>query len=105
LKYPNRRLYDTSTHRYITLEDVRQIALNHCDFVVRDRRTGADITCLTLLNVLVNDADDSRTWELFNRQFLLDAIRTHVRQEPESHLQTGAQPERVDEQLVTQLAH
>ena len=33
-KYPNRRLYDTEVSSYITLEDVRQLVLQHVDFCV-----------------------------------------------------------------------
>jgi len=27
-KYPNRRMYDTTQHRYVTLEEIRQFVLN-----------------------------------------------------------------------------
>jgi PHB/PHA accumulation regulator DNA-binding domain len=43
-KYPNRRLYDTRTSSYITLIDVKQMVLDGQDFVVRDAKTGEDLT-------------------------------------------------------------
>ena len=42
-KYPNRRLYDPAQGRYITLEDIRALVTGHVDFVVIDKKTGADI--------------------------------------------------------------
>ena len=74
-KYNNRRLYDTLEHRYITLDDVRQLVLNGVDFTVLDQRTQVDITVSTLLNVL-SVAQSSQAEPLIERQFLLDAIRT-----------------------------
>ena len=51
-KYPNRRLYDTHTSRYITLDEVRNLVLNHIRFRVEDKRTRRDITRLILLQVI-----------------------------------------------------
>jgi polyhydroxyalkanoate synthesis regulator protein len=51
-KYPNRRLYDTVESRYITLADVRRIVLAKVDFIVVDKKTGADITRSILLQVI-----------------------------------------------------
>lgn len=51
-KYPNRRLYDTEISRYITLEEVRQLVLNHVPFRVEDKRTHEDITRSILLQVI-----------------------------------------------------
>lgn len=51
-KYPNRRLYDTEISRYITLEEVRQLVLNHVPFRVEDKRTCEDLTRGILLQVI-----------------------------------------------------
>ncbi|MDN5874650.1 MAG: polyhydroxyalkanoate synthesis regulator DNA-binding domain-containing protein, partial [Sinobacteraceae bacterium] len=48
-KYPNRRLYDTHISRYITLEEVRQLVLEHVPFQVEEKRSGQDITRSILL--------------------------------------------------------
>ncbi|MCB1988782.1 MAG: polyhydroxyalkanoate synthesis regulator DNA-binding domain-containing protein, partial [Burkholderiaceae bacterium] len=43
-KYPNRRLYDTNTSSYITLAEVKQLVMASEPLVVRDAKTGEDIT-------------------------------------------------------------
>jgi polyhydroxyalkanoate synthesis repressor PhaR len=52
-KYPNRRLYDTQTSGYITLADVRQMVLDSERFVVRDAKTGEDLTRSILLQIIL----------------------------------------------------
>ncbi|WP_428423745.1 polyhydroxyalkanoate synthesis repressor PhaR [Methylibium sp.] len=52
-KYPNRRLYDTQTSGYITLADVRQMVLDSESFVVRDAKTGEDLTRSILLQIIL----------------------------------------------------
>ena len=51
-KYPNRRLYDTEDSRYITLGDIRDLVIREIDFVVLDKKSGADITRTILLQVI-----------------------------------------------------
>lgn len=51
-KYPNRRLYDTEISCYITLDDVRQLIVDGDVFVVRDVKTGADLTRAVLLQII-----------------------------------------------------
>jgi len=51
-KYPNRRLYDTEIASYITLEEVRQLVIDGEDFVVRDAKTGKDLTRSVLLQII-----------------------------------------------------
>lgn len=43
-KYPNRRLYDTGQSCYVTLDDLRIMVQEGVDFVIRDAKTGKDIT-------------------------------------------------------------
>ena len=52
-KYANRRLYNTATSSYVTLEDLCAMVRNGDDFVVRDARTGADITRQVLTQIIV----------------------------------------------------
>jgi len=54
-KYPNRRLYDTGTSTYITLDEVRQLVMEHEDFVVRDAKTGEDLTRSILLQIILEE--------------------------------------------------
>lgn len=52
-KYPNRRLYDTSESRYITLEEVREMVLKEIPFKVVDRQSNEDITRNILLQIIM----------------------------------------------------
>lgn len=57
-KYANRRLYDTSTSRYINLEDIAALVRNGKDVQVIDASTGEDLTRVTLTQIIVEDAKD-----------------------------------------------
>ena len=59
-KYGNRRLYDTSSSRYINLEDLSAMVRNGEDVQVVDAKTGEDLTRLTLTQIIVEDAKDQR---------------------------------------------
>jgi polyhydroxyalkanoate synthesis repressor PhaR len=82
-KYPNRRMYDMTQHRYVTLEEIRQFVLNGVEFNVVDKRDQSDITFATLLHVLAK-VHAARREPCLDRQILLDAIRTlgHDRELP-----------------------
>ncbi|MDR0701464.1 MAG: polyhydroxyalkanoate synthesis repressor PhaR [Azoarcus sp.] len=54
-KYPNRRLYDTCTSSYITLNDVKELVLSYTEFQVVDARTGEDITRSILLQIILEE--------------------------------------------------
>ena len=43
-KYANRRLYNTETSTYVTLEDLATMVRGDRDFVVYDAKTGDDLT-------------------------------------------------------------
>jgi polyhydroxyalkanoate synthesis repressor PhaR len=51
-KYANRRLYNTETSAYITLEDLAAIVKGGDDFVVYDAKTGDDITRSVLTQII-----------------------------------------------------
>lgn len=51
-KYANRRLYDTSESRYVTLEDIRQLILEQEEFYVEDSKSGEDLTRNILLQII-----------------------------------------------------
>lgn len=51
-KYPNRRLYDTRTSTYITLNDVKDLVLSFVEFTVIDAKTGEDLTRSILLQII-----------------------------------------------------
>ncbi|MEL0012662.1 MAG: polyhydroxyalkanoate synthesis regulator DNA-binding domain-containing protein, partial [Alphaproteobacteria bacterium] len=43
-KYANRRLYNTATSKYVTLDDLSQMVKAGEEFVVVDAKSGDDIT-------------------------------------------------------------
>ncbi len=51
-KYANRRLYDTGTSTYVTLEDLAGMVKRGEDFVVCDAKTGEDITRPVLTQII-----------------------------------------------------
>jgi polyhydroxyalkanoate synthesis repressor PhaR len=66
-KYPNRRIYDTSCSRFITIADVRRLVLDYEPFRVVDSRTGADLTRATLLQVITEMEAEGRESLLTDR--------------------------------------
>jgi polyhydroxyalkanoate synthesis repressor PhaR len=60
-KYANRRLYDTSSSRYINLEDIAAMVRNGKDLQVLDAATGEDLTRVTLTQIIVEDAKGQPT--------------------------------------------
>ena len=54
-KYPNRRLYDTTTSIYITLADVKKLVLENIDFKVEDAKSKDDLTRSILLQIILEE--------------------------------------------------
>jgi polyhydroxyalkanoate synthesis repressor PhaR len=52
-KYANRRLYNTATSSYVTLEDLAKMIKDGGDFIVHDAKTGDDITRSVLTQIIV----------------------------------------------------
>jgi polyhydroxyalkanoate synthesis repressor PhaR len=52
-KYANRRLYNTATSSYVTLEDLAKMIKEGGDFVASDAKTGEDITRSVLTQIIV----------------------------------------------------
>lgn len=51
-KYANRRLYNTGTSTYVTLEDLAEMVRKGEDFTVQDAKTGEDITHPVLTQII-----------------------------------------------------
>ncbi|KCZ92267.1 polyhydroxyalkanoate synthesis repressor PhaR [Hyphomonas johnsonii] len=51
-KYANRRLYDTSTSSYVTLDHLSELVREGRDFEVRDAKTGDDLTRQVLTQII-----------------------------------------------------
>jgi polyhydroxyalkanoate synthesis repressor PhaR len=54
-KYANRRLYNTQTSSYVTLEDLSRMVKEGSEFVVYDAKTGEDITRAVLTQIIVEE--------------------------------------------------
>jgi polyhydroxyalkanoate synthesis repressor PhaR len=52
-KYANRRLYNTATSSYVTLDDLAKMIKEGGDFVASDAKTGEDITRSVLTQIIV----------------------------------------------------
>ncbi len=72
-KYPNRRLYDTDTSAYITLAEVKQLVMDTEKFVVRDAKTGEDLTRSILLQIILEE--ESNGSPMFTPDVLASVIR------------------------------
>jgi polyhydroxyalkanoate synthesis repressor PhaR len=54
-KYANRRLYNTATSSYVTLDHLCQMVKDDVDFAVYDAKTGEDITRSVLTQIIVEE--------------------------------------------------
>jgi polyhydroxyalkanoate synthesis repressor PhaR len=54
-KYANRRLYNTATSSYVTLDDLAKMVKQGGEFVVYDAKTGEDITRSVLTQIIVEE--------------------------------------------------
>ena len=72
-KYPNRRLYDTDTSSYITLTEVKRLVMDAESFVVRDVKTGEDLTRSILLQIILEE--EANGSPMFTPEVLSSIIR------------------------------
>ncbi len=72
-KYANRRLYNTATSSYVTLEDLCQMVKDESEFTVRDAKTGEDITRQILTQIIFEQ--ELRGSQLLPINFLRSVIR------------------------------
>ncbi|RLA24625.1 MAG: polyhydroxyalkanoate synthesis repressor PhaR [Gammaproteobacteria bacterium] len=56
-KYPNRRLYDTTLSKYITLSDVKELVMAHEDFQIIDAKSKEEITRTILLQIIIEQEE------------------------------------------------
>ena len=54
-KYANRRLYNTASSSYITLDDLARMTRDGTDFKVLDAKTGEDITHSILTQIIMEE--------------------------------------------------
>jgi polyhydroxyalkanoate synthesis repressor PhaR len=73
-KYANRRLYNTGTSTYVTLEDLATLVKSGEDFVVYDAKTGEDITRSVLAQIIF-EQENKEGQNLLPITFLRQLIR------------------------------
>ncbi|MBS7790338.1 polyhydroxyalkanoate synthesis repressor PhaR [Roseococcus sp. SDR] len=71
-KYANRRLYNTESSSYVTLEDLAQMVRAGRDFVVYDAKSGDDITRSVLTQIIVEE--EAKGSHLLPESFLRQLI-------------------------------
>lgn len=71
-KYANRRLYNTATSAYVTLEDLSRMVREGTEFLVYDARTNEDLTRQILTQIIFEE--ESRGEALLPVQFLRQLI-------------------------------
>lgn len=72
-KYANRRLYDTSTSSYVTLEHLARLIREGQDFVVQDAKSGEDLTRSVLTQIIFEE--ENKGANLLPVNFLRQVIR------------------------------
>ncbi len=74
-KYANRRLYNTETSTYVTLEDLAVMVRGDRDFVVYDAKSGDDLTHAVLTQIIVEQEGRKDGHTLLPIPFLRQLIR------------------------------
>ena len=72
-KYANRRLYNTASSSYVTLDDLSKMVRDGDDFVVFDAKTGEDLTRSILTQIILEE--DGKGRNLLPTNFLRQLIR------------------------------
>lgn len=54
-RYANRKLYDTTTSRYVALDDIAGLIRSGEEVEVTDNETGADLTAVTLAQIILEE--------------------------------------------------
>jgi polyhydroxyalkanoate synthesis repressor PhaR len=72
-KYANRRLYNTATSKYVTLDDLAQMVKAGDDFAVVDAKSGDDITRSVLTQIIFEE--ESKGQNLLPISFLRQLIQ------------------------------
>ncbi len=74
-RYPNRRYYDATRSRYVTLQEIYTLILDGNDVQVTDAKTGEDITAKVLAQIILEH--DAPKLQIFPIQLLHQLIRTN----------------------------
>ncbi len=74
-KYANRRLYNTIKSTYVTLDNLAEMVREEEDFVVRDAKTGEDITRSVLTQIIFEE--EAKGKNMLPANFLRQLIRLY----------------------------
>jgi len=74
-KYPNRRYYDSTRSRHLTLEDIRALIREGANVRIIDSQSGVDITSKTLMQMILEF--DAPKLDLFTTPLLVQIIRVN----------------------------
>jgi polyhydroxyalkanoate synthesis repressor PhaR len=66
-KYPNRRIYDTETSKFVTLAEIRQMVIDRIPIQVVHSKTGNDLTRSVLMQIIAEMEADGHESLLTNR--------------------------------------
>jgi polyhydroxyalkanoate synthesis repressor PhaR len=106
-KYANRRLYDATTSRHVTLEDIRRLIAAGEPVKVIDDPTGADLTRVTMLQIIAEQ--EQYGTPILSSKVLEAIIRFHgnpVQELLVRYLEMGATAVMRQQQLIQeQLEH
>ncbi|HPF40099.1 MAG TPA: polyhydroxyalkanoate synthesis regulator DNA-binding domain-containing protein [Phycisphaerae bacterium] len=72
-KYPNRRFYDATGRRHVTLSDLYELVRSGHEIVVTDKTSGRDITNIVLTQIILEH--DPPKMDLFPASLLHQAIQ------------------------------
>lgn len=72
-KYPNRRIYDTHTSKYIKIDDIRDMIVEGIPFVVLDSKSAEDVTRSVLLQLIIDQESE------INPLFTTENLKTFIR--------------------------
>ena len=72
-RYDNRKLYDSSARRYVTIEDIARLIAEGDDVFVQDQASGDDITTVVLAQVILDGVKERN--DSIPRQVLTRLIR------------------------------
>jgi polyhydroxyalkanoate synthesis repressor PhaR len=72
-RYANRKLYDTTTSRYVALDDIAEMVRGGEEVEVTDNETGADLTAVTLAQIILED--ERRKKNLLSLPLLRQIVR------------------------------
>ena len=74
-KYANRRLYNTATASFVRLDDLHRMVKEGALFVVRDEKTGRDITASILAQIIAEE--ETRGHSVLPHDYLRQALKAY----------------------------